>query len=161
MFKMLPKKKSNLIASLTKDNGDLLYSHKEICDVTISYFNNLFQQKNICNDFLPIINKILISISSYDNDSLLSPFTIDEFKVALFQMNYDKSPGPNDLNPTFYNFFWHMCGEGIFQKTTTWLETRTFPSQFNNTSMKDFRPISLCNALYKITSKFLTNRLKT
>lgn len=75
-------------------------------------------------------------------------------------MNYDKSPGPNDLNPTFYNFFWHMCGEGIFQKTTTWLETRTFPSQFNNTSMKDFRPISLCNALYKITSKFLTNRLK-
>lgn len=31
--------------SLTKDNGAQVFGHNELCDVAISYFNNLFQEE--------------------------------------------------------------------------------------------------------------------
>lgn len=81
-------------------------------------------------------------------------------------------PGPDGLNPTFYKRFWHHCGPEIFTAATSWLENDTFPPQINNTnivlitknnnpfSIKDFKPISLFNVLYKIISKRLVNCLK-
>ena len=60
----------------------------------------------------------------------------------------------------------------VFKACSSWLEEGVLPSVLNDTtivlipkidnpvSMKDFRPISLCNVLYKILAKILTNRLK-
>lgn len=71
-------------------------------------------------------------------------------------MHPDKSPGPNGFNPMFFQNFWDVCGNDIFEAATSWLERGFFPPN----SMKDFRPISLCNMVYKIVSKALVNRLK-
>nr|KYP47762.1 Transposon TX1 uncharacterized [Cajanus cajan] len=87
-------------------------------------------------------------------------------------MHYDKSPGPDDLNPGFYKRFWDLLGLEVFVAGTHWLEQGEFPPQLNNTnvvlipktanptSMKDLRPISLCNVIYKILSKVLANHMK-
>lgn len=40
-----------------------------------------------------------------DNATLLAPFTIEEFRKAIFQMHNGKSPGLDGLNPTFYKKF--------------------------------------------------------
>ncbi|MCI44353.1 replication protein A 70 kDa dna-binding subunit, partial [Trifolium medium] len=54
----------------------------------------------------------------------------------------------------------------------SWLDSGTFPPDLNSTnialipkgdnqvSMKDWRPIALCNVLYKVVAKVLANRLK-
>jgi hypothetical protein len=76
------------------------------------------------------------------------------------------------LNPAFYKRFWDLCGYEVFTTSKQWLQRGRFPPQLNNTnivlipkidnptSMKDLRPISLCNVIYKIISKVLANRLK-
>ncbi|PNX83667.1 ribonuclease H, partial [Trifolium pratense] len=76
------------------------------------------------------------------------------------------------FNPAFYQRFWELCGDDIFVAASSWLERGYFPSSLNETniclipkcdnpiSMKDLRPISQCNVLYKIVSKALANRLK-
>ena len=90
--------------SQTLDDGiqyQAFSDHNGIFDVDVSYFQNLFQSGNRCNDFLLVVNKVFACVSSYDNYSLLATFTIDEFKNALFLMDSNKSPGPNGLNPTF------------------------------------------------------------
>lgn len=90
------------------------------------------------------------------------PITKGELFDAFIHMHPDNSPGPNGLNPTFYPNFWGMCGDNIFEAVTRWLEKGFFPHAFNDTNiclipkcenpsnMKDLRPISLCNVVYKM-----------
>jgi len=113
------------------------------------------------------------SISDNDNDLLTAPFTKAEFRDAIFSMHPDKCSGPDGYNPGFYQHFWTLCGDDIFKECCAWLTTGQFPPDLNITnialipkgslqvSMKDWRPIALCNVLYKIISKVLANRLKT
>lgn len=68
---------------------------------------------------------------------------------------------------------WNLCGLDIFTVALSWLDTSLFPPPpqinqtsivlipkiSNPTSMKDLKPISLCNVLYKIISQTLANHL--
>ncbi|MCH99842.1 hypothetical protein A2U01_0020857, partial [Trifolium medium] len=131
---------------------------------------NLFAPNN--GDHTPIVDTIPHCVSDNDNHMLTSPFIEEEFQQAVFSMHPDKSPGPDGLNPAFYQKFWPLCGKDIFEACCSWLEDEHFPSDLNDTnialiakvdrpdSMKDLRLISLCNVIYKILSKVLANRLK-
>lgn len=48
----------------------------------------------------------------------------------------------------------------VFDKDLNFTNIVLIPKVKNSIIAKDFRPISLCNVIYKITSKVLTNRLK-
>ncbi|RVW31876.1 Transposon TX1 uncharacterized 149 kDa protein [Vitis vinifera] len=88
------------------------------------------------------------------------------------QMHPDKSPGPDGFNPAFFQHFWPLIGNDIFHACSSWLNNNEFPASLNETiivlipkndnlvSMRDLRPIALCNVLYKIIAKVLANRLK-
>ncbi|GAU40485.1 hypothetical protein TSUD_286400 [Trifolium subterraneum] len=87
-------------------------------------------------------------------------------------MHPDNFRGPDGFNPTFFQQFWHLCGDDVFTTAKVWLQRGYFPSSLNETniclipkcesptSTKEFRPISLCNVLYKMVSKLLANQLK-
>jgi hypothetical protein len=103
-------------------------------------------------------------VTDEDNARLTSPILKEEIHNALMQMHPDKSPGPDGFNPAFYQHFWHLCGDDIYVAVKTWLDRGFFPTSLNETniclipkcdnpsSMKDLRPIALCNVLYKLVS---------
>ena len=88
------------------------------------------------------------------------------------QMHPNKSPRPDIFNPIFYQQFWDLVGDDIYRDSLEWMNNLCFPPTVNNTniclipkhekleSMKDYRPIALCNVNYKILAKVLENRLK-
>ena len=119
-----------------------------------------------------MVDVIRHSITDTDNALLTAPFSKEEFRDTIFSMHPDKCPGPDGNKPGFYQHFWSNCSEDIFKDCCEWLETGQFPASLNatniafipkgniQTNMNNWRPIALCNLLYKLISKVLANKLK-
>ena len=81
----------NSIESLTHEDGNEVANHIDLCDIAKVYFNNMY-------------NSIPSYTSSTNNISLIAPFSIDEFKDALFSMFSNQSPSPDGLNLSTKDF---------------------------------------------------------
>lgn len=132
-------------------------SQTELCEVAKEYFDDLFTGD--IGNMQHILYMVGPRITQLDNDLLLAPFTMEEFQRALFCMHLDKAPGPDGLNLAFYKRFWHLCGAEIFHTRVLWLSTGEVPKKLVETNivlipkkdspetLRDLRPISLCNVL--------------
>ncbi|KAI9160304.1 hypothetical protein LWI28_006978 [Acer negundo] len=104
---------------------------------------------------------------------LMATFSAEEIKNAVFQLGPTKAPGPDGFHALFFQKFWVMVEQDITRICLQVLNGVTSIKEFNNTNivlipkkkqpetLKDFRPISLCNVVYKIITKVLANRLKS
>lgn len=164
------RKAKNKITRLKDENGDLVTEQGGMCNIVKDYFVNLFSQSESNQEDISDITEA--KITEAQNAKLVEEFTFEEFSLAVKQMHPDKSAGPDGLNPAFYQNFWSLLGKEVFQCCCTWLNEVSFPTKLNDTtivlipkkdnakSMKDLRPIALCNVLYKIIAKVLSNRLR-
>lgn len=106
------------------------------------------------------------------NESLMKPFTVDEIKQGLDAIGDLKAPGADGMPSLFYKKFWDIVGIDVTRDVMNFLNGGPVPEGWNETvvvlipkvpnpkKLKDLRPISLCNVVYKIASKVLANRLK-
>ena len=125
------RKKTNRIIRLQDVDGVWCDNGDEICDIALSYFTELF---SVCvGKYDPVISCVKPLVSSVDNEMLLAPFTIEEFRTTLFQMHPDKSPGPEDFNLAFYQKFWDLVNKEVSSACMEWVEKCEFPSGFNDT----------------------------
>lgn len=118
------------------------------------------------------MGKVQPRVNSAMNESLSSPYTEDEIVQALNGIGDLKAPGPDGMPAIFFKKFWDTIGNQVKQEVMTVLNGDAIPDGWNETTvvlipkvkdpqcLKDFRPISLCNVLYKIISKVIANRLK-
>lgn len=87
-------------------------------------------------------------------------------------MHPNKALGPDGMSHLFFQHHWHIIGPSITKALLSTLNTGQMPQALNHTfitliskknhlaTIADYRPISLCNILYKLISKVLDNRLK-
>lgn len=82
----------------------------------------------------------------------------------------DKSPGPDSYESKFYKDVWDIIGADVTAGVLEFFQIGQLLKGINNIvitlipkssraeSVMDYRPISCCNALYKIISKMLCKR---
>ncbi|KAJ0267106.1 Reverse transcriptase domain-containing protein [Hirschfeldia incana] len=99
-------------------------------------------------------------------------FTAEEVERAVRKMGSFKAPGPDGFQPVFYQRCWETVGSSVVRFILLFFETGKLPEDTNNAlvvlipkvpkpeRITQFRPISLCNVLFKIITKAMVGRLK-
>ena len=112
---------------------------------------------------------VTLKVTQDMNNLLLCLFTKEELNVVM-EMHPTKAPGPDRL-PVFFFFqkVWAVLGDDITKTALNILNEARDVSVWNMTlilkvrslkSVQEYRPISLCNVLYKIVSGSITNRFR-
>jgi hypothetical protein len=96
------------------------------------------------------------------NEKLLAPFSAEDVKKVAFSIGDLKAPGPDGIHAIFYKRFWSLCGEDITNEVLQAINIGIIPDDWNDTtvvlipkidcpeSVTQYRPINLCNVIYKI-----------
>lgn len=111
-------------------------------------------------------------VSREMNEDLQQPFTEEEITTALSQMCPTKAPSPDGLPAVFFQKHWQIVREGVITTCLHVLNEKGNIAPLNHTYISlipkvekprkviEFRPISLCNVIYRIVAKVIANRLK-
>lgn len=137
----------------------------------MNYYSNLFRSG--CHTFpLDLKDLILSSITGDINAGLMEKPDTREIRLAVLSMDGNKIPGPDGMSPTFYKHYWHIIGEDIVSAVQDYYSgemviravNHTFitliPKRHSANKVDQFRPIILCNVIYKIITKLIAFRLK-
>jgi hypothetical protein len=165
------RKKKNFIKKLKGDGDQWVEGTESLKPLIFQYFSNLFSfEVNVVDP--EVLEKIQPRVSQAMNEKLLAPFSPEEVKKGAFSIGDFKAPGPDGLHAVFYKRFWNICGDEITKEVLHALDMGIIPNGWNDTTVvlipkvddpelvTQYRPISLCNVIYKIISKMLALRLK-
>lgn len=164
------RRKRNHIKTLKLDNGEWSSDQESIQNHVISYFKDLFSAPTDCNNY--VSSNCFPALSVEDAESLCRPVTMAETWGAVKSMADLKAPGPDGFHAIFIKKCRGTVRGQIHEMVQNAFSMATVLNNINDTlivlipkvdhpqTIKEFRPISLCNVVYKIISKVMVNRLK-
>jgi hypothetical protein len=163
------RRRKNKITRLRRVDGTMMEDSNELADGTTDFYRHLYTSEGT-EDMQVVLDSVHVRVDERMNEMLIATIDGSEVKEALFQMFPTKAPGPDGFPAHFFQRHWDLCGEEITSIVLRVLRgeddpcNKTFivqiPKVAKPEDLGQFRPISLCNVLYKIASKVLANRLK-
>jgi hypothetical protein len=163
--------KKNKIKSLLKDDGQTVEDPDMLKEMANEYFKSMYSKEELVVPEL-IAELIEEKVDIEMNENLIRDFTDREISDALFQIGPLKAPGADGFPARFFQRNWGTIKEEVIRAVKKFFADGEMPPEVNETiivlipknnepiSLKDFRPISLCNVVYKIVAKCIANRLR-
>ena len=164
------------MSSLFDKNGVELTKPTEIRKEVFEFYKKLYSsnEANINNvDLNELLNDDTKKLSDLEASSIEGSITFKEAGASLQKIQNCKSPGSSGYTAEFFKFFWKDLGHIIVQAinfgffkgelSTTQREGIITCIPKGNKSkkfIKNWRPISLLNTVYKIASGCIASRIK-
>lgn len=167
---------SKCMNTLINDTGTTLKDQSDILNETMTFYKHLYSKKFVRNiDLKELLRDSTVpKLTENDKNVLEGIITYDELLKCLKKASNNTSPGFDGFTYEFFKFFWADLGgfmlrainasfiKGEFSETfkrgvITCIPKGNKDKQF----LKNWRPISLLNTSYKLTSACIAERLKT
>ena len=167
------RKAKKQIEGLEDSHGRWLTQQDGIAEVIETYFQDIFKSSHPLEENLSmVLDCVEPCITPAMSEILSSRFSMEEVKAAMFEMGSLKAPGPDGFHAAFFQRNWAVVGGSVTDMCLNILNGDLRVDELNTTliclipkvknprKVSDFRPISLCNVLYKLITKTIANRLK-
>jgi len=104
---------------------------------------------------------------------LVKLFSVEKVKIAVWDCDNYKCPGPDGITFGFIKDFWDILWDDVMRFLVEFHRNERLTKGINSTfialipkveslqRLNDFRPISLVGSMYKILAKVLANRLRS
>lgn len=165
----------NDIHSLTVVNGMVANTPESVGILAVEHF------KSILGPPLspPAPNMVLLvqhftdfSCSDDQKRAISKIPSSDDIMRTMFKLNPNKSLGPDGMTSRFYSATWQILGAEVTASISKFFALSALPTATDSTilnllpkflgatDIKDYRPISCCNTIYKVISMLLVARLQ-
>lgn len=165
------KRKFNRVEALMDSEGQWIYDNKALKNIAFDFYQKLFEEELMvaCGQYH---HSFTNEIPDQYVGSLNREVTKEEVYQALQEMGPYKAPGPDGFQPFFFQKNWDMVGkelasfvQGIYAGTENIASVNKtllvfIPKISKPEVISQFRPIKLCNTVYKVVSKTLVHKIK-
>jgi hypothetical protein len=170
-LKTITRRRQNRIVMLRNLEGDWVEDEETLKQMANDFYQNLFTNNA---DVVQWQQTVLTypSLSEAEVQQIRCDIEDEEIRKAVFSMNPWKAPGPDGFPAGFYQKSWNIVGRSVCDfvkkvwynplllREVNFTDICLIPKVEHPENIQQFRPISLCNTIYKIVSKVLTNRIK-
>ena len=163
---------SKQMFKLTDKEGKTITDTDSMLKETRQFYRDLYTKKDL-PDFSLDTYVTLPTLEEDEAQSLEGLIDIKEASTVLKNMKNGKSPGSDGFTVDFFKFFWNKIGHFVVKSLNDGFHNKKMsitqregiiicipkgekPREF----LKNWRPISLLNVVYKIGSACIANRIK-
>jgi len=168
------RRNRKFIWEIADNSGTIHKDQKAIADEVVKYFKNFFKPSthDITEEQVRVANLYPKMLDINEAEELYKHVTLTELEAILKMFKKEKSSGRDGWSVEMYLHFFEIMGEDLLDLVE---ETRTsgsingsinstfiamIPKRNKTNHFGDYRPISLCNLVYKVISKAITNMIK-
>ena len=169
---------SKIIGQIENDDGSIITNQTEILKEIENYYTKLYENKDDTLEDVDLEeymkNIDMTKLTNQESDKLEGLLTYKEISEVLLKMKPDKSPGITGFTAEFFKVFLKQLGHFVLrtlnysynkgelsitqkQGIITCIPKENKPKQL----LKNWRPLTLLDTVYKIASGTIVNRLKS
>lgn len=163
----------NAIREIHCSDGSIATKQEDIKTEAVRFFEDFLTYKPVDYEGVSVehLQQLLeFRCSESDRNGLTQAVTENEIREVLFKISGNKAQLSYTVE--FFKQTWAIVGSDFVTAIQSFFLKGFLPKGINTTiltlipkkneaqEMKDYRPISCCNVLYKVLSKILANRLK-
>ena len=178
-------KSDSKLSDIVNADGHNFENESVLREYVVKYYEELYKlpiaQRNDINgcieDFLgqEILNSELVrsmKINEPTRNLLERNFSLDELDKAVAESKTQTAAGPDGIGNSFIKKYWKFLRvpllkyvnycilSGSLSQSFLTASIKLIPKKGDCSQIKNWRPISLLNCIYKIVSKTVNNRLK-
>lgn len=167
------RKKKQIITELKTKSGETIRDPKEINKEIFDYYKHLYKSDGYSEeDTDKLLKKIDKKLTQTQRQIINEPFDAREIKSTIRKLNTGKAPGIDGIPSEFYqefseevapiltklyNYFFDYPGKMTISQRTAIVTL--LPKNGDRELLKNWRPVSLLCADYKIMTKALAQRV--
>lgn len=137
----------------------------------LEFYTDLFASENNCIDN-GIVDQIISPLVTVEDNTMLTNLpSMEEVKNVVFSMNANVAPGPDGFGGFFYQKYWEIIGEDVFNVALQFFKQGWLLPNLNYNlvvlipkfqgadRIEHFRPIALAKYQFKIITKVIVDSL--